>query len=533
MTAALMSADGRLLVFAREQGGRSSLVVRQLATNVDFPLIPPQDMQIWLVGLALDTSYVYYIVSTATASTVPLSLYRIPTLGGEPRQLMRVGAFEIALSPDGSRLVAVLDLGETRGYQLVIANADGTELRTLATEKGEISAPAWTTDGQHIVASVSRPGSSGTRWLAYRVSDGRERDVGASRGASRAAWLPDGSGFVAIAYGRSATNDQLWHISWPDGAARQITNDNNSYAGLLTVSPDSLTITTTHIPPPERAAWIAPANQPDQATRLIDVRGPIVPLRDNRILYGLIVRGQGTYWTMQADGSRRQRITPDGLRVNTGWVFAASNADVIVFRGTERVPWRPRLWRMDSNGGGLAEVPDSEGKSIRALSPDGLTMYYVKDNVDPTSVEQLWRRAVAGGKEERVGDLRKIDFPIFSPDGRLFYRVLGGTPTPGVPRQVEICDATDGRVLRTITLRSDQHGNRWAPSSDAVLFARTVDGVRNIWRLPINGQPEVQITRFGPDQFMGDFGYTTDGKQLIFFRNERTPGEVLQFRNFR
>ena len=44
MTAALMSADGRLLVFAREQGGRSSLVVRQLVTNVDFPLIPPQDI---------------------------------------------------------------------------------------------------------------------------------------------------------------------------------------------------------------------------------------------------------------------------------------------------------------------------------------------------------------------------------------------------------------------------------------------------------------------------------------------------------
>ena len=455
---------------------------------------------------------------------------------------MRVGTFEIALSPDGSRLVAVLDRVETRGYELVIANADGTEPRTLATEKEDIYALAWSPDGQHIVASVSRPDSPTMIWLTYRVSDGAERAVGTSGVAYHATWLPDGSGFVANTArdepGRPSSREQpsreqLWHFSWPDGAARRITNDANMYTGLITVSPDGRTITTTNIPHHERAAWIAPANQPDQATRLIDVRGPIVPLRDNRILYGLIVRGQGTYWTMQADGSRRQRITPDGLRVITGWVFAASNADVIVFRGTERVPWRPRLWRMDSNGGGLAEVPDSEGKSIRALSPDGLTMYYVKDNVDPTSVEQLWRRAVAGGKEERVGDLRKIDFPIFSPDGRLFYRVLGGTPTPGVPRQVEICDATDGRVLRTITLRSDQHGNRWAPSSDAVLFARTVDGVRNIWRLPINGQPEVQITRFGPDQFMGDFGYTTDGKQLIFFRNERTPGEVLQFRNFR
>ena len=531
MTAALMSADGRLLVFAREQGGRYSLVVHQLTTSQDLVLIPPQDMRIWLVGLAPDTSYVYYFAGTPTVSTVPVLLYRIPTVGGEPRRLMRVGGFDTALSPDGSRLVAVVDPGGAGGYQLVIANADGTEPRTLATEMGEISAPAWSTDGQHIVASVERPGSSGTRWLAYRVSDGRARDVGASRGATRAAWLPDGSGFVAIAYGRSDTNDQLWHISWPDGAARQITNDNNRYAGLLTVSPDSRTITTTHTPPPERSAWIAPADQPDKATRLSDVRGPTVPLPDNRILYWWSTRGEGAYWTMQADGSRRQRITPDRLSVGSS-VFAASRADIIVFRASEGTTGTRRLWRMDSNGGGLAEVPDSGETNLQALSPDGVTMYYVKGEIDRTPLE-LWRRAVAGGKEERVGDMRKVGPPRFSPDGRLFYRVPGDAPTPGVPRPVEICDAIDGRVVRTINLRSDHFGNRWAPSSDAVLLVRTVDGVRNIWRLPIDGQPEVQITRFGPDQFMGDFAYTTDGKQLIFFRYERTPGEVLQFRNFR
>ena len=32
---------------------------------------------------------------------------------------------------------------------------------------------------------------------------------------------------------------------------------------------------------------------------------------------------------------------------------------------------------------------------------------------------------------------------------------------------------------------------------------------------------------------MDDFMYTADGKQLVFFRYERTPGEVLQFRNLR
>jgi hypothetical protein len=54
----------------------------------------------------------------------------------------------------------------------------------------------------------------------------------------------------------------------------------------------------------------------------------------------------------------------------------------------------------------------------------------------------------------------------------------------------------------------------------------------NVRRLPIDGRPATQITRFGPGEFNPTFVYTADGK-LVFLRIDRLPGEVVQFRNFR
>lgn len=93
-------------------------------------------------------------------------------------------------------------------------------------------------------------------------------------------------------------------------------------------------------------------------------------------------------------------------------------------------------------------------------------------------------------------------------------------------------DVASGRVIRTLAVSNRSGVLQWAPSSDALLGARRLDNALNIWRLPIDGASATQLTRFGPDQFSGTFTYTADGKVLLFFRSERTPGEVLQFRNW-
>jgi hypothetical protein len=87
-------------------------------------------------------------------------------------------------------------------------------------------------------------------------------------------------------------------------------------------------------------------------------------------------------------------------------------------------------------------------------------------------------------------------------------------------------------VVRTLTDPSDLANQRWAPSSDAIVGILRPDGVPNVWRLPIDGRPATQITRFGPDEFSVPFIYTADGK-LLFVRTSRLPVEVVQFTGWR
>jgi hypothetical protein len=140
----------------------------------------------------------------------------------------------------------------------------------------------------------------------------------------------------------------------------------------------------------------------------------------------------------------------------------------------------------------------------------------------------VWRRAIAGGNEEEVGTPQ----PVFSPDGRLFYRLVDRRGPPGLARQIEIGDVATGRVVRTLVDPDDTGNLRWSPSSDAILGIRRPDNVLNLWQLPIDGRPATQITRFGPGEFNPTFIYTADGR-LLFLRIDRLPGEVVQFRNLR
>jgi eukaryotic-like serine/threonine-protein kinase len=542
MTTAMMSADGRFLAYTINQAGRYNLIVRQMATSQDLVVMPPQESPIGVVAVAPDSSYVYFTSRSAPGSRD--WLHRVPAVGGPPRRILE-RAYEIALSADGSRMVASVDPADRRSGEtsLVLANADGTDARTLASVKdGFLYAPAWSPDGRHVAASVFRPGDSAERLTAFAVSDGSEQAIGNREWSIYSiVWAADGRSLVMSASeGLGQGNPfQLWEVSWPDGAARRITSDSNSYNRPVALSSDGQAITTALVRA-DRSLYSAPADHPDRATRLpgeADSRW-LTALPDGRILYRTDTRGQGALWTMAPDGTRRQRITPDRLRVSVGVVAAL--ADVVVFGTMENMAESMRWWRTDSNGSGLAEVPAfGADVSVTSLSPDGLDMYYVKrDGAAFRSLPEIWRRRVDGGDEHQVGDSRKAGPPIFSPDGRLLYRGPPEDPVaangpPAASHSYEIADAASGRVIRTLSVPRDLTIRWWAPASDALLGVRRVDGTANIWRQPIDGTPATQLTRFGPDQFSGQFAYTADGSQLLFFRSERAPGEVLQFRNWR
>ena len=535
LDSAALSPDGRHLAYATTQTGRSRLFVRQLATGRDLDVVPPQVGEILFVAFSPDGSYVFY---EQWGNPGPTTLFQVASLGGAPRRIATLALHRWAISPDGSQIAA--STGDKGIDSLIVLNVDGTARRTVTTLKAGESlwTVAWSPDGQRIVGSVERRtsgGQRGDRLVEFSVRDGSEQALGSRvwSALTDVKWLPDGSGLVVAAQGLNQDTFQLWWVSWPDGASRRITNDANHYYDA-TVSADSKSIAAVNTRETANV-WIAPMANLQAATRVDgDDAEDFVAIRDGSVLFRRRERDgrHRNLWSLAPDGSPPRRLTP--ARLDTGLPYPAAGANIVVFVSYGDDGDRT-LWRMDLDGGGLAEIPGGGNKEVRAVSPDGLTVYFSRVVPrDQPSDPVLYRMPVAGGTEEKTAANDSATRGRFSHDGKYSFRFPAERDTrPGAPDRREIVSADTGKVLRTIESPERFENLQWAPSGEALTFIRTIDGIANIWRIPIDGRPAQQITRFVSGQLDDDYGWLGDGSRLVFRRREQTPSEVLLIRNFR
>jgi len=90
-----------------------------------------------------------------------VTLYKVPTLGGAAQKLLAGITSPVTFSPDGKQLAFIRISSTEKDSSLIIANADGTAERKLASRRGEDlfydSGLAWSPDGK-IIACVAGTG---------------------------------------------------------------------------------------------------------------------------------------------------------------------------------------------------------------------------------------------------------------------------------------------------------------------------------------------------------------------------------------
>ena len=106
--------------------------------------------------------------------------------------------------------------------------------------------------------------------------------------------------------------------------------------------------------------------------------------------------------------------------------------------------------------------------------------------------------------------------PAFAPEGAQVRLKLNVIPAAGGP-PVHTLDMPNPYAPDSL---------RWDPAGDAVTFIREVDDVSNVWRRPLAGGAPRQVTNFKAGK-MFDFGWSADGKRIIFTRGERRTDIVL------
>jgi Tol biopolymer transport system component/DNA-binding winged helix-turn-helix (wHTH) protein len=526
---AVISPDGRYIVYSVAEAGRESLWLRQSSASSAQQIVPPAKVEYIGLTFSRDGDHLYFVRAEMNGSV--RSLYRLRALGGVSTKLLDDVHSPITLSPDGGRMAFVRNSGGQSA--LMIADADGGNQRMLASRPApdNFKVPAWSPDGKVIACSAGgrERYDFNNSVVAVRVEDGGQSPASPKEWGwtGHVEWLSDGSGLLLTASEQPEGMDQIWHVSYPEGAARRITSDSNRYR-TISLTSDSRTLVAV-LSEFHSDIWVAPEADAARAHKITFGTGAYLDVcytPDGRVVYASQAGGSWDIWVMNADGSNQQQLTadagvnahpsvsPDGRHI----VFASNRAGTF------------NIWRMDIDGGNPVRLTSGGGEKFPHWSPDGRWVVY--NSVSPDeSLYSLWKVSADGGEPVQLTDVDS-ERPAVSPDGKRvasFHR--DASATGGY--SVVVTPFDGGPPERTFTVPQDVAPLpfvRWSPDGQSLTYTAHRDGIANIWTQPLSGGPAKQLTDFKSEGRLR-FDWSRDGKQLVLSRHVWTSDLVL-LKNF-
>jgi TolB protein len=397
--------------------------------------------------------------------------------------------------------------------------------------------PSWSPDGKMIASTVlnSEPGSGEAAMtvVEVQVEGGAERPITSQKwppgGGGQVAWLTDGSGLVVIAIDQGTVSNQLWHISYPGGEVRKITNDLNNYS-RLSLTADSSALVTVQTEGAS-SVWVAPQGDASRAKQISSGRSDgqqgLSWMPGGRIVYTSRESGLTDIWSIEQDGKNQTQLTAHAR--SNYHPRATPDGRYILFVSTRARASRS-IWRMDTDGGNLKQLTEGPGDIYPQSSPDGRWVVYTSTR---SGSSRVWKVSIDGGEPVRLTD-QYTGVPTVSPDGSLiacFYR----EDQPNSPVKVAIIPFSGGDPVKVLDIPHSFNtitaGLRWTPDGRALADIDTINGVSNIWSLPLDGGKPVQLTEFKTDQIFW-FDFSRDGKQLVLSRGTETS-DVILIKDFR
>ena len=527
-----ISPDGKYIAYAVFNGAKVSLRVRQVSTGSEREtLAPVEDAGVQGMAFSPDGELVYYNLWHHDRSPLG-ALYQVPVIGGrEPKKILEHIQGIISFAPDGRRFAFFRAFDKIGDSALMVASLDGGEPRQLARRGGNDwfgGVPAWSPDGRVIVCPVGTD-TGGTQYTLVEVpaEGGPERPITTHRWRGpvfRPAWLKGGDGLILNARELPTSPNQIWRLSYPDGAVSRITNDLTEYGSMsFGLTADSSTIATISSEQSSKV-WLAAPNEGGGGVRKLtdgryDGQNGLDWTPDGRVVY--VARGGDStdIWVTNADGTGQKqltsnddreqnvRVSPDGRHV----VFASAPAG-----GVQHV------WRMDTEGGDPRQLTGGEAADFDPFwSPDGRWVFF---NSWRSGNGRLWKVAAEGGEPTQVSDLPFNGWGV-PPGGRLIFGQYYDEQTSPPRWRWALLDPEGGRITRVFDFPP---GARVLNMLDerTLVYALSDGDVDNLWARPLDGGQARQLTRFTSERiFWHD--PSRDGKQFAVARGTLSADIVL------
>lgn len=501
VTLARLSPDGKWLVYVSRRNGRSSLWVRQLAVASGVQIIPTTTDRIDEVTFTPDGEFVDYIAEPAQGGHS--AAFQIPALGGTPRRFIDHADSGLSFSPDGKQLTYATDNSDETEVQLMIANADGTAPRKIASkpsnpEYGDYGIVRWSPDGKRIIVSTSEPknpeGLSG--FDQVDAASGVEKPMPGRRWRAvyDAAWLPDGSGLLITAEEKAAMPSQIWILSYPSGSLRRVSNDLDWHLSVSTPA-DGRNIEGVQVNLASDV-WIGSADDPAtvrQATSgHLDGYEGLAFTPDHHLAYSADHSGNWDLFMADPDGGNSRQLTFDSHfhanpTICDGGKTAAYETD---YDGITHI------WKVDLQGGAATRITNGPGEFGPACTENSDWLFF--QGQTPDGAAYIFKVKSSGGDPVRLSGEPSLSPPFVSLDGRL---VAFATALPdGTPVAKVISPDTGAMVAQKMlepTTDAQHRAGTWMPGNGAIAIADIRTGVANLWTLPlVGGHQEKQLTNF-------------------------------------
>jgi serine/threonine protein kinase/Tol biopolymer transport system component len=525
-TSAVISPDGKQVVYVIYDGGLRSLWLRQVATGTDVKLTEPEDTNYFGLTISPDGNFLYYAYGGLSVQN--RELFRMPLLGGSPRKVVDNISSPVGFSPDGKQIAFVRSEIQPGGSALIIANADGTEERRVAARKGGpnrfgnlfYGGVAWSPDGKRI-ATIARGSDSAGRFqnvIEVPIEGGAESVLTSQRWYQihRLSWLADGSGLLMTAAetASEARTRQIWHLSYPGGEAQKITNDLNGYTSISLNADSSVLVTIQENHATD--IWVAPDGDAGRANKFTSVSSNMDGLDsvrwtpNSKIVFHSMAGARDGIWTMEADGKNRKQLT---------------TSETVDYNPSVTTDGRYVVFVSERTGAPAGWIMDIDGSNPKKLNLSGFNPQAADGWVVYPKEQSLWKSRIDGGEAVRLSEEQLIRCGV-SQDGKM---VACSLEAPGSPIRLAVLPIDGGSPAKIFDAEFHLPARmRWTPDGRAVTYIGRENGLADIWSQSIDGGEPKRLTNFKADNIFS-FDWSRDNKLVI--SHGTSTSDVVLMRN--
>ena len=526
-----LSADGRFLAEVKNDKGQRTLWVRNTATNTETQILSAFAHGAFAhdyLGLtfSLDGNYLYF-TRADPENQAQRNLYVMSVFGGTPRQLIFNVDSPVSFAPDGNRLTFLRWSPDRKDNfsEIHITDKDGGNDRVLYSTVEKALAPVWSPDGSRIAWIQTEAGTTKIGLKVMEMSSKKLTTVTPPAGISwvnpddgytTLAWMPDNRHLLALYYKQHTDRAQIGVITVPSGEFHSVTNDVNSYSQLA-LSGNGRTLATVLTNVDSSVALYGPdGGEPVSTLPLRIAPNTIAWATGDRLLY--IVGGLSSGTIDRATGSVQSFDTGE---VAPGAFIASCPDGHILFTGFPKGGSEPRLFRMNADGGEIAQLTTSGFARAPSCSADSQKVYFSTGNDVNVS---LWSIPITGGTPKLL-PVRPVDYAAaaVSRDGtRAALFAL---------RQQKFCviitDLATGQMQPPFFI--DQSLASYAlfsPDGRAIVSDALRNGGITLLYQPLDGSSPHALFNPAPETIV-DFDWSPSGKQLAVARFKSSSDVVV------